>query len=151
MYQIVILSKLCAHPRTELSLGGLEFWSVRLIKNRVSLFFFKINYWSSIVAMIFLLGTVLEVIEKLRLFLKRSVLIWVNYLEDILITHFLSVILVAFCITLFLLISSLDFRIYLFFVKSKDIYKFSWIFSTRWISSGVIDAILEAYYIWHDW
>ena len=75
--------------------------------------------------MIFLLGTVLEVIEKLRLFLKRSVLIWVNYLEDILITHFLSVILVAFCITLFLLISSLNCRIYLFFVKSKDIYKFS--------------------------
>ena len=43
-----------------------------------------------------LLGSVLEVIEKLRPFARRSVSIWVNCLEDILITHFfLSVILVA--------------------------------------------------------
>ena len=47
--------------------------------------------------MISLLGSVLEVIEKLKPS-ARSVSLWVNYncLEDILITHFiLSVILVA--------------------------------------------------------
>ena len=44
---------------------------------------------SSIVAMISLLGSVLEVIEKLRPFASRKwVSIWVNCLEDILITHF---------------------------------------------------------------
>ena len=38
-----------------------------------------------------------------------------------LITHFfLSVILVEFCVTLFLLISSSNFRLCLFFVQSKD-------------------------------
>ena len=67
---------------------------------------------------------------------------WVNCLEDILIIHFfLSVILLALCVTLFLLINSFNFRICLFFVKSKDfLYKFSWIFSTRRNSSGVIDS-----------
>ena len=43
---------------------------------------------SSTVAMMSLLGSVLEVIEKLRPFARRSVSIWVNCLEDILITHF---------------------------------------------------------------
>ena len=38
---------------------------------------------SSIVAMIFLLGSVFEVIEKLRPFTERFVSIWVNYLENI--------------------------------------------------------------------
>ena len=57
-------------------------------------------------AMISLLGSVLEVIKKLRPFERRSVSIWVNYLEDILITHFfLSVILVALSVALFLLIN----------------------------------------------
>ena len=107
--------------------------------NRVSLFFFKILYcifYSSY------LGSALEVVEKLRPFARRSVSIWVNCLEHILITHFfLSVILVVLCVTLFLLINSLNFCICLFFVNSKDfLYKFSGIFSTRWNSSGVIDA-----------
>ena len=67
---------------------------------------------SSIVAMISLLGSVLEVIEKLRPFARRLVLIWVNCLEDTLITHFfLSVVLVAllcaalcFCVILIALL-----------------------------------------------
>ena len=74
----------------------------------------------------------LEVIEKLRLFARRPVSIRVNFLEDMLITHFfLSVILVGLCVILFFLISSSNFCICLFFVKSKDfLYKFSWIFPT---------------------
>ena len=65
--------------------------------------------------------------KKFRLFVRRSVSIWVNCLEDILITHFfLSVILVALCVTLLLLINSLNFRICLFFVTSEDLlYEFS--------------------------
>ena len=76
--------------------------------------------------MISLLGSVLEVIEKLRPFATRSISIWVNCLEDILITHyFLFAIIVSLCVNLFLLINSLNFRICLFFVKSKDfLYEF---------------------------
>ena len=49
--------------------------------------------------MISLLGSVLEVIEKLRPFGRRLVSIWVSCLEDISITHFfLSVILVTLCV-----------------------------------------------------
>ena len=49
-------------------------------------------------AMISLLGSVLEVIENLRPFTRRLVLIWVNCLEGISITHFFtSVILVVLC------------------------------------------------------
>ena len=68
--------------------------------------------------------------------------IWVNCWEDISMTYFfLAVILVALCVTLFLLINSLNFCICLFFVNSKDfLYKFPWIFSTRWNSSGVINS-----------
>ena len=45
------------------------------------------------------------------------------------------------CVTLLLLINSSNFRICHFFVKSEDfLYKFSWIFSTRWNASGVIDS-----------
>ena len=45
------------------------------------------------------------------------------------------------CGTLFLLINSLNFRICLFFVNSKDfLYEYSSIFSTIWNSSGVIDS-----------
>ena len=111
----------------KLLLGGLEFLKCKTYigTNRVSLFFFKILY--CIVAMISLLGRVLEVIEKLRPFPRRLVSIWVNCLEDILRTHFfLSVILVALlCVTLFLLINSLNFRICLFFVNSNDfLYEF---------------------------
>ena len=70
--------------------------------------------------MIYLLGSVLEVMEKLRPFVRRLVSIWVDCLEDMLITPlFQSVILVALCITLFFLINS-NFRIYPFFVKLKD-------------------------------
>ena len=54
---------------------------------------------------------------------------------------FLSVILVVLCVTLFLLINALNFRICLFFVNSKDfLYEFLWIFSIRWNSWGVIDS-----------
>ena len=50
----------------------------------------------SVVTMISLLGSVLEVTENLRPFAKRSVSIWVDCLKDMLITHFvLSVILAA--------------------------------------------------------
>ena len=74
--------------------------------------------------MIYFLGSVLEVIEELRPFARRSVSIWVNYLQDILIAHcFLSVILVALCVTLFLLINSLNFRICLFFVNYTNFHE----------------------------
>ena len=118
-------------------------WSVRPTWARiVSASSFSWLFTASSTVAISLLGSVLEVIEKLRPFARISVSIWVNCLEDILVTHFfLSVILVVLCVTLFLLINSLDFRRYLFFVNSKDfLYKFSWIFSTRWNSPGVIDS-----------
>ena len=127
-----------------LSIEGLEFWSVRLTLVQVmSASSFSRPFTAAyIVAVIPLFGTALEVIEKLRHFARRSVSTWVNCLEDILITHiFLFVILVAFYVTLFLLINSLNFCIFLFFDNSEDLlYKFSWIFSTRWNSSGVIDS-----------
>ena len=70
-----------------------------------------------------LLGSVLEVIEKLRLFVRRSVLIWVNCWKDIFITHFfLSAILVALCY-LFLLINSSNFCICLFLLNQKICYR----------------------------
>ena len=70
--------------------------------NCVSLFFFNILYCIFYSSMRSLLGSVLEVIEKLKSFVGISVLIWVNCLEDILMTHFLlSVMLVALCVTLF--------------------------------------------------
>ena len=127
-----------------LSLRNLEFWCVRFILKQIvsaSYFsrFFTISY---IVAMIYLLESALKVIENLRSFLRRSVSIWASCLEDILITHvLLSVMLVARCVTSFLPISSSNFRICLFFVKSKDyLYEFWPIFSARWSSSGVIDS-----------
>ena len=71
--------------------------------------------------MISLLENALEVIENLRPFMRRSVSIWVSLLEDILMTHvLLSVMLMALCVTSFLPINSSNFRICLFFVKSKD-------------------------------
>ena len=59
----------------ELSLGGLEFWSVRFILAWiVSASSFSRSFTaSSIVAMISLCGSVLKVIEKLRPFARRSV------------------------------------------------------------------------------
>ena len=111
---------------------------------RVSLFFFFSRSFtaSSIVAKIPLFGIALELIEKLRPFARRSVSTWDNCLEEILITHFfLSVILAALCVALFLLINSLNSHVCLFFVNSKDfLYKFSWIFSIRWNASGIIDS-----------
>ena len=117
-------------------------WKAYFGTNRVSLFFFKILYCIFYSSYDIFIRRVLEVIEKLRPFARRSVLIWVNCLEDILITHFfLSAILVPLWVTLFLLINSQHFHICLFFVKSKDfIYEFSWILSTKWNSSGVIDS-----------
>ena len=91
--------------------------------NCVSPFFFKIHYclfyssYDIFVRQCFFF----KVIEKLRHFERRSVLILVSCLENILITHFFSTaVLVALCVTLFLLINSLNFCIFLFFVKSKD-------------------------------
>ena len=58
--------------------------------NRVSLFFFKILYC------IFYSSYVLEIIEKLTPLARKSVSLWINCLEDILITHFfLSAMLMA--------------------------------------------------------
>ena len=69
-----------------------------------------------IVAVLSLLGSVLEVIEKLRLFLRKLVLNWDNCLEDILIAHFfLYVVLVVLCVLLFLLINLSSFVLYFFF------------------------------------
>ena len=102
--------------------------------NCISLFFSRPFTVSFIVAMISLLGSLLKVIEKLRPFARRSVGIWINFLEYILITHSLSsTMLVALCVTLSLLISSSNFRLCLFFVKSNDfLYEFAWSFSTKW-------------------
>ena len=53
-------------------------------------------------------------------------MIWVNCREDISIMHFfLAVILVALCVTLFLLINSLNFCICLFLSSSKDFLQIS--------------------------
>ena len=73
--------------------------------------------------------------------------IWVSCLEDGLITSFfLSIMLLAFFVTLLLLVSSSNFRTCLLFVISKDfLYKFWWIFSTRQNSSGVIDSKIIAF------
>ena len=72
-------------------------------------------------------------LEDLRPFARGSVSIWLNYLEDILTTHLLLfVILVALCVTLLLLINSLNFRICLFFVNSRDfLFEFPLIFSDK--------------------
>ena len=109
----------------KLSFGGFEFWSGRLTLVRIvsASSFSRSFYASSTLAMISLLDSVLEVIEKLRPFARRLVSIWVNCLEDPLITHFfLSVILVALWVALFLLINSLNFRICLFFLIQKIFY-----------------------------
>ena len=91
--------------------------------------------------MISLLGSVLEIIETLRYFVRRWVLIWVNCLEDILITHFfLSVMLVALCATYFFLIS---FRIcpYLSLCQIKRfLIQILVNLFTRWNPSGVINS-----------
>ena len=74
---------------------GISKFNAFLGMNRFSFFFFKILYPSftvSIVAMISLLGNVLEI----RPFARRSVPMWVNCGEDILITNFfLSAMLVG--------------------------------------------------------
>ena len=59
----------------KISLGGLESWSLRFILGQVvSASSFSRSFTvSSIVAMVSLLGSVLEVIEKLRPFARRSV------------------------------------------------------------------------------
>ena len=89
-----------------LSWWSLEFRSVRLILAQIvsASSFSRSSTAYSIVAMISLLGSVLQIIETLRSFARRLVPILVNYLEDILITHFLCIMLVALCVTLLLLI-----------------------------------------------
>ena len=89
-----------------LSRWSLEFRSVRLILAQIvsASSFSRSSTAYSIVAMISLLGSVLQIIETLRSFARRLVPILVNYLEDILITHFLCIMLVALCVTLLLLI-----------------------------------------------
>ena len=64
----------------KLSLEGLEFGSVRLILARIvsASPFSRYFTASSIIAMISLLGSVLEIVENLRPFERRSVLIRVN-------------------------------------------------------------------------
>ena len=73
-------------------------------------------------------------------FSVRSVLFWVNCLEDILITHFfLSVILVALCIVFLWLTYSSNSRVCIFFVTWKDFwYEFWWAFSTWYKLSYMI-------------
>ena len=60
--------------------------------------------------------------------------------------------LIVLCVTLFLLISSSNFLMYLFFfIKSKDfLYEFWWSFFTRW-NSGVIDSKIShsILSLWH--
>ena len=108
-----------------LSLGGMGCWSLRLFWHEFCqpLFFSRSFTTSSIVA-IFLLGSVLEVIENLSVFARRSVSIWLNCQEDILITHFFSsFMLVALCVTLFLLINSSNFCVSFFLLNQKISYK----------------------------
>ena len=159
MYQIAIFSKLFAHPWTGY-LGNLEFQSVRLTSARIASAssFWRFFTASSIAAMISLLGYLLEVTEKLRPFARRSVSIWVICLEGKNITSFfLSAILVVLCVTLFLLINSLNFRICLFFVNSKEFHK-----SFRQDGTPQVLEVLQshllivrccswAYHVYHDW
>ena len=78
-------------------------------------------------AMLYLFGSVLELTVKLQPIVRRSVLIWVNCLEDMLINHsFVSVMFAALCVTLPFLIISSNFHICLFFVKSKDFFYNTW-------------------------
>ena len=117
-------------------------WKAYFGMNRVSFFFFKILYYIFFSNYDMVIRQCFRSNWEVKALSRRSVLIWVNCPEDILIIYFfLYVILLALCVTLFLLINSLNFRICLFFVNSKDfLYEFSWIFSTRWNSSGVIDS-----------
>ena len=110
--------------------------------NCVNHFFFKILYCIFDSSYDVQLGSVLEAVEKLWPFARRSVSNLDNCLQDKLTTHFfLSAMLSALCVPFLLLIKSSNFCISLFFVKSKDfLYEISWIFSTRWNSSGVIDS-----------
>ena len=81
-------------------------------KNRVSPFIYKILCCIFYSSYAFLCSSVLEVIKQLKPFERRSVSIWVYCLEDILTTHFfLSFMLLVLCVTLFLLISSSNFRV----------------------------------------
>ena len=76
-----------------------------------------------------------------KAFARRLVSMWVNCLEEILITHSYFSVMIALYVTLFLLIISSNFHICLFFVKSKDfLYQCQLIFSIRWNSSGFIDS-----------
>ena len=84
MYQIVILSKLCGHlGQVILRRFGVLKCKTYFGTNRVSLFFFKILYCIFYSSYDIFIRRVLEVIEKLRPFARRLVLIWINCLEDI--------------------------------------------------------------------
>ena len=109
----------------------MEFWSVRLtLAWIVSLPLFRILCCIFYCSCDIFIRQCFRSNWEVKALCERLVSIWVNCLEDILISHlFWSVILGALRVTVFLLISSLNFRICLFFVKLKDfLYKFSWFF-----------------------
>ena len=88
-YQTVILSNFCAHA-----------WNGNpyLNTDRVSLFLFSRSFTAyPIVTIVYLLRSALEVIENLRSFTRRSVSIYVNFLEDMLITLFICYVSSIFC------------------------------------------------------
>ena len=90
-------------------------------------------------AIFYLFGSVLELTVKLQPIVRRSVLIWVNCLEDMLINHsFVSVMFAALCVTWPFLIISSNFRICLFFVKWKDFYNTWAVESSRKDSSKFV-------------
>ena len=140
MYQIVILLKLWVHlQQVILRRFGVLKCKVYFGTYHVSFFFLKIFYsilcssYDIYIRKCFRSNGEVEAL---------CVSIWVNCREDISIMHFfLAVILVALCVTLFLLMNSLNFCICLFLSSSKDfLHKFPWIFSIRWNSSGVADS-----------
>ena len=65
-----------------LSLGGFEFWSAGVILKEIVAAFLYSKFFiaSSMVAMISLFDSVLEVIEKLKHFARRLLSVWVNCL-----------------------------------------------------------------------
>ena len=116
---------------------------VRLILAQILLAssFLKSFISSSIIAMICLLGSFLEKLEKLKPFQKRSVSIWVDCLEDMLITYFFVSVILLVVFVNFYHCSVDQILIYVFFVKSKVfLCKFWFIFSRRWSSSVVTNS-----------
>ena len=88
--------------------------------NRIRIFFSRSFTASIIEILMSLLGSVLDLIEKLRPFARRSVSNWHNCLEDILITYFfICYVVSAICSFLLAHWSNKVTCQSLFFVKSK--------------------------------